>query len=65
MKNRILFAIAATGLLLSSFSLADIPRTSDGKPDLSGTYNIATITPVQQAPVGAKHGLGEQEPPTP
>ena len=48
MKNRILFAIAATGVLLSSFSLADIPRTSDGKPDLSGTYNIATITPLQR-----------------
>ena len=48
MNKRILFAVAATGLLLSCFSHADIPRTSDGKPDLSGTYNIATITPLER-----------------
>ncbi|MGE0625574.1 MAG: hypothetical protein AB7I04_24040 [Pseudomonadales bacterium] len=27
---------------------ADIPRTADGKPDLSGTYDIATVTPVER-----------------
>ena len=27
---------------------ADIPRTADGKPDLSGTYDIATVTPLER-----------------
>ena len=26
-----------------------IPRTSDGKPDLSGMYDVATLTPVERA----------------
>jgi hypothetical protein len=28
--------------------LADIPRTAAGRPDLSGTYDIATLTPLQR-----------------
>ncbi len=27
---------------------ADIPRRPDGRPDLSGTYDIATLTPLQR-----------------
>ena len=27
---------------------ADMPRTADGRPDLSGTYDIATLTPLQR-----------------
>ena len=26
-------------------STGDIPRTPDGRPDLSGNYNVATLTP--------------------
>jgi hypothetical protein len=26
----------------------EAPRTADGKPDLSGTYNVATLTPLQR-----------------
>jgi hypothetical protein len=26
----------------------DIPRTPDGRPDLSGTYDVATLTPLQR-----------------
>ena len=29
-------------------ALADMPRMANGKPDLSGTYNIATLTPLQR-----------------
>jgi hypothetical protein len=34
--------------LLATVALADIPRTASGHPDLSGTYNIATLTPLQR-----------------
>ncbi len=62
MKNQILFAATATGLLLSCLSHADIPRTSDGKPDLTGTYDIATITPLQRPEaLGEKLTLTEAE----
>jgi len=45
--------ITVVGLLaMSSFAAAaayaDEPRTADGKPDLTGTYNVATLTPLQR-----------------
>ena len=62
MKNRILFAVAAVALLLSYFAQADIQRTSDGKPDLSGTYDIATVTPLQRPEeLGDKLTMTEEE----
>ena len=39
------FALAAGAAALSA---ADIPRMPDGRPDLSGTYDIATLTPLQR-----------------
>ena len=35
---------------------ADIPRTANGKPDLSGFYDVATITPMQRP-----EALGEKK----
>ncbi len=62
MKNRILFAVAAAAVLLSYIAQADIQRTSDGKPDLSGTYDIATVTPLQRPEaLGEKLTMTEQE----
>ena len=41
----------AAGLCLATPVLgADLPRMADGTPDLSGTYDITTATPVQRAP---------------
>ena len=41
---------------------ADIPRTADGRPDLSGTYDIATLTPLQRPDeFGDKLVLTEEE----
>ena len=37
---------AILALCLSSQAMADIPRTQAGHPDLSGTYNGATLTPM-------------------
>ena len=40
-----LLAVAAAGAAAAS---DDIPRRPDGKPDLSGTYDIATLTPLMR-----------------
>ena len=44
------FCVAAAVLVVIAADLAwgDIPRTADGKPDLSGFYDTATITPLQR-----------------
>ncbi len=34
--------------VLAAEAAADIPRTADGKPDLSGTYDVATLTPLSR-----------------
>ncbi len=38
----------AIALVLPGVAQADVPRTSDGKPDLSGTYDVATVTPLER-----------------
>ena len=40
--------ILSSTMLLSSYALADIPRTATGKPDLSGFFDVATITPMER-----------------
>ena len=49
-KIRMLFSsvLVFTGLILVSSAMAQdggIPRTPSGHPDLSGTYDVSTITP--------------------
>jgi hypothetical protein len=43
-------------VLLSCQTLADIPRTSSGKPDFTGVYDTATLTPTERP-----EWLGETE----
>lgn len=40
--------LAAPTVLLGQASSADIPRMPDGRPDLSGTYDTATLTPLSR-----------------
>lgn len=41
---------------------SDIPRRADGRPDLSGTYDVATLTPLERpAEYGDKLTLSDQE----
>ena len=58
-----LLVLTALALALPSVALADdIPRRHDGKPDLSGTYDIATLTPLSRpAKYGDKLTLTEKE----
>jgi hypothetical protein len=34
----------------NSVARSDLPRTSDGHPDLQGTYDLATMTPLERLP---------------
>ena len=43
--NLMVFVIGAA---LSWTAAADIPRTADGSPDLTGTYDVATLTPLER-----------------
>ncbi len=47
---------------IAIFANDDIPRTADGHPDLSGTYDIATLTPrFRPAQLGDRLTLTEEE----
>ena len=35
-------------LVLGAHAFGEIPRTDDGKPDFSGTYDITSLTPYQR-----------------
>ena len=48
MKIEIVTICALLGFALSSSANADIPRKADGKPDFSGTYDIASLTPLER-----------------
>ena len=43
-----LLTTAVAAVLIGQFAQAESPRTNEGRPDLSGTYNIATLTPLQR-----------------
>ncbi len=50
-QTRVLGVVAVAIVALALASLADaqeIPRTASGRPDLSGTYDTATLTPLQR-----------------
>ena len=46
----LLLAVVGAGLMMGAQPSAQnaIPRTPDGKPDLQGTYDVATITPIDR-----------------
>ena len=58
-----------TGALVLGFALPvaaaaqdDVPRSADGRPDLSGTYDTATLTPLQRpARFGTRGTLTAEE----
>ena len=56
---------ALTVILMAAVPLSaanDVPRTSDGKPDLSGNYDVSTLTPMQRpTELGEKMSLTDEE----
>ena len=68
MRNRaraLAVIVSAVATLTAGSAMAqseDIPRTAGGRPDLSGTYDIATLTPLQRPErFGDKAFLTEEE----
>ena len=68
MRSRI--AICLGGLATVCLALApvaaaqngDIPRTPSGRPDLSGSYDVSTLTPMERpTELGEKMALSEEE----
>ena len=58
----LLTLVLATPCALLAAEKSDIPRRPDGKPDLSGTYDIATLTPFSRpARYGDKATITEEE----
>jgi hypothetical protein len=45
-----LTALHAAGQVTSAAARSDLPRTPDGHPDLQGTYDLATMTPLERWP---------------
>ena len=57
--------LVVVSLALTPVALAqgqDIPRTPSGRPDLSGTYDVSTLTPMQRSvELGTKMSLTDEE----
>ena len=41
-------ALALVAIITGTGGQADVKRTASGQPDLTGTYNVATLTPLQR-----------------
>ncbi len=50
-REYVIRIVLASVALTAGSALADVPRTASGKPDLSGTYDVATLTPLQRPAV--------------
>ena len=62
MLSRISINLGVLAIVVSPYAAAEIPRTPDGHPDLSGTYDIATLTPLERPERhGAKLTLTDAE----
>ena len=57
--------LVAVALVLAPVATAqdgDIPRTASGRPDLSGTYDVSTLTPMERPEeLGEKRALSDEE----
>ena len=62
MSYRHLTSVFLVVNMTAALHAQDIPRTTTGKPDLSGTYDTATLTPLERPEVfGDRLTLSEEE----
>jgi hypothetical protein len=62
LAGSLLVLCAASPALGAEAAAGDIPRTADGKPDLTGNYNVATLTPLQRPAIyGENRYLTKEE----
>ena len=66
MRSRIAICFGGLAVVclapVAAAQIGDIPRTPSGRPDLSGTYDVATLTPMQRpTELGEKMFLTEEE----
>src|SRR5256885_783070 len=61
-RNRILaLVLVGTAIVYAQAPKAfTMPRMADGHPDLQGTYDLATVTPIER-PAGSKLVLTKEE----
>ena len=48
MDSRLVPILSSLTIVIAILGGADVPRTPDGRPDLSGTYDVSTLTPLQR-----------------
>ncbi len=62
MESRLLTFLSSLTITVAVLSAADAPRKPKGPPDLSGTYDVATLTPLQRPEkFGDKLALTDEE----
>src|SRR5262245_12748006 len=50
MRHRLSVLAAAAAISTTAAAQSAAPRTPGGHPDLQGTYDVATLTPLERAP---------------
>ena len=48
MNSRLFSIIGVLTIVAATLESAEIPRTASGRPDLTGTYDVATLTPLER-----------------
>ena len=66
MRSRIAICVGGLAVVclapMAAAQTGDISRTPSGRPDLSGTYDVGTLTPMQRpTALGEKMFLTEEE----
>ena len=56
-----LTALPAASQVTNITAKSDLPRTPDGHPDLQGTYDLSTMTPLERWPGDGEWGVAREK----